>query len=131
MLLNDLLRDVEVVATGTSMDVSVSGMGLDTRQLTEGDVYVARRGLSVDGHDYIGQAIERGASALVVEESPEEKIQASGIPWVCVPDANAAMATMASNYCGRPTEHMNVIGITGTNGKTLSLIHISEPTRPY
>ena len=118
MLLNELLRDVEFHATSVSLDVPVSGIGLDTRQLTQGDVYVARRGLSVDGHDFIEQAIDRGASALVVEEPPQERIQVSGIPWVCVSDANAAMATMASNYCGRPTEHMNVVGITGTNGKT-------------
>ena len=63
-------------------------------------------------------AIERGASALVVESLPQESVQASGIPWIQVSDANAAMATMASNLFERPTEQMNVVGITGTNGKT-------------
>jgi len=78
-------------------------------------VFVALRGLTADGASYSGQAIASGATAIVAESPPPGS---TGVPWITVPNARAALAALAAEFFGHPSAQMQVVGITGTNGKT-------------
>ncbi len=95
-------------------DVSVTGIIQDSRQVKHGSLFVAVPGLSVDGHDYIQDAIERGA-ATVVGTRPIEGLP---VPYIRVDHAPRALATLAAAYYDFPARKLTVIGVTGTDGKT-------------
>jgi UDP-N-acetylmuramoyl-L-alanyl-D-glutamate--2,6-diaminopimelate ligase len=79
-------------------------------------MYVAINGVNVNGHDYISQAIENGAKCIICEEMPEDKVD--DIVYVNVPCSREALAIICSNYFDNPSSKLNLIGVTGTNGKT-------------
>jgi UDP-N-acetylmuramoyl-L-alanyl-D-glutamate--2,6-diaminopimelate ligase len=114
MRLEDLLRDSGVAAElrGDS-GVEISGLAYDSRRVAPGTLFFCVTGLSSDGHEFAGQAVEAGAAALVVERPLD-----LGVPEVQVAEARAAMAPLAAMFWGDPTEDLTVIGVTGTNGKT-------------
>jgi UDP-N-acetylmuramoyl-L-alanyl-D-glutamate--2,6-diaminopimelate ligase len=95
--------------------IDIRGLAYDSRQVKPGDVFVALTGLKAAGTDFAADAIRRGAVAVVAERSTDEQ---TGVPWVVVPDARAAMASLAAELYGHPSRSMQVVGITGTNGKT-------------
>jgi UDP-N-acetylmuramoyl-L-alanyl-D-glutamate--2,6-diaminopimelate ligase len=95
--------------------IDVRGVAYDSRQVKPGDVFIALRGLKAAGADFAADAIRRGAVAVVADRPPEAK---TTVPWVLVPDARAAMAAVAAEFFGHPSRSMQVVGITGTNGKT-------------
>jgi murE/murF fusion protein len=90
----------------------------DSRRVGPGDVFVAVRGLRVDGHDYLGQAIAQGAVAVVVEQPLADAGLAARVTQVVVPRAASALGVMAAARAGNPGAHLGLVGITGTNGKT-------------
>ncbi len=97
-------------------DPLIRGVSYDSRFVSPGDLFVALRGTSTDGHDYLDQAVELGAVALLVEEAPAD---ASGRPpIVTVPDTRRALAPIAARFYGEPASEFAMIGVTGTNGKT-------------
>jgi UDP-N-acetylmuramoyl-L-alanyl-D-glutamate--2,6-diaminopimelate ligase len=87
----------------------------DSRAVAAGAVFVAIRGQRADGTGYAAQAIERGAVAVVAEAAPPPS---TGVPWVRTPDARLALAELSAIFYGHPSEHLTVVGVTGTNGKT-------------
>lgn len=93
----------------------------DHRALRPGGLFVARQGQVADGHDYIPQAIEAGAAALVLERAPA----ASPIPWARVRDAGEALGYLASAWHDFPAQRLYLVGVSGTNGKTTTatLLH--------
>src|SRR6184192_2734821 len=93
--------------------VGLRDLAYDTRALSQGSLFFCVRGAHVDGHDLAGEAIERGAVALVVEHPVEARV-----PQLVVPSTRAAMAPAADEFFGRPTQELQVVGVTGTNGKT-------------
>src|SRR5688572_14270423 len=95
--------------------VDVRGLTYDSRRVTPGDVFIALRGLKAAGADFAADAILRGAVAVVADTAAEAQ---TSVPWIVVPDARAAMASIAAELYGHPSRSMQVIGITGTNGKT-------------
>ena len=95
--------------------VDVGGLAYDSRNVQRGDVFVALRGAKAAGTDFTGDAIGRGAVAIVADVDPPA---ATSVPWIRVSDARAAMASMAAEFYGHPSRSMQVVGITGTNGKT-------------
>jgi UDP-N-acetylmuramoyl-L-alanyl-D-glutamate--2,6-diaminopimelate ligase len=97
------------------LEQPLTGLFHDSRQVEPGGVFFALRGASVDGHRFIGDALARGARAVVMEE---ERDLPSHVARLVVTDARRAMALAAAAYFGDPTRDMLVIGITGTNGKT-------------
>lgn len=111
--LSQLIEPLVLKQTTGNLDVDIRGLTMDSRQVKPGDLFIAKAGFTVDGHDYIDQAIEKGASALLVE-----KEVATQIPTVRVPDSQRAMAILAAHYYQYPTKELKVIGVTGTNGKT-------------
>jgi UDP-N-acetylmuramoyl-L-alanyl-D-glutamate--2,6-diaminopimelate ligase len=93
----------------------VTGLAYDSRHVEPGQVFVALKGLHADGVAFVHQAIERGASAIVSEHAPPTGVR---VPWAIVHDARLALALMAAAFYRHPSGEMQVIGITGTNGKT-------------
>ena len=104
------LRPAEVLAPAP---VEIRDLAYDARAVTPGTLFFAVPGERADGHDFAGDAVERGAVALVVERG-----LAVDVPQAVVPDARAAMAVVADEFFGRPSEELRVAGVTGTNGKT-------------
>ena len=96
-----------------SAPVELSDLAYDARQVRPGSLFFCVPGARVDGHDFAADAVATGAAALVVERPLE-----LDVPQLVVADARAAMAVAADEFFGRPTEQLQVAGVTGTNGKT-------------
>src|SRR4051794_39709101 len=94
-------------------DVEITGLAYDNRAVTPGTLFFCVVGFTRDGHEFAPDAIARGAAALVVERP-----LGLGVPEVLVDDVRAAMAPVAARFHGDPTAKLDVVGITGTNGKT-------------
>ena len=94
----------------------VGNLIFDSRKVENNDVFVAQKGVSVDGHLYIDTAIKLGAIAIVCESFPQA--QKEGVTYIQVADANIALAIMASNFYDSPSAKIPLVGVTGTNGKT-------------
>ncbi|WP_026755003.1 UDP-N-acetylmuramoyl-L-alanyl-D-glutamate--2,6-diaminopimelate ligase [Sediminibacter sp. Hel_I_10] len=114
--LKDILYKVTINAVTGSTGVEVNAVDFDSRNIKQNDVFVAITGTAVDGHDFIETAITNGATAVVCETLPE-KLQ-DGITYVEVAHSSQALAFMAANYYGNPSENLRLVGVTGTNGKT-------------
>jgi UDP-N-acetylmuramoyl-L-alanyl-D-glutamate--2,6-diaminopimelate ligase len=114
--LKEIVYKVGIESVIGSMDISINKMDFDSRNIGLNDVFVAIRGTISNGHDYIDKAINLGAIAIVCDTFPENSIK--GITYIKVKDTNKAMAFMAANYFGNPSEKLKLVGITGTNGKT-------------
>ena len=116
IILKEIIYKVAIEAVKGSTDIAINKMDFDSRNIVDNDVFVAIRGTISNGHDYIGKAIELGAIAIVCDTLPEKLV--AGITYVQVKDTNKALAYMAANYYGNPSEKLKLVGITGTNGKT-------------
>lgn len=105
---------------GKAADLVVSNLCLDTRQLKMGDAFIALAGIKVDGRDFIAKAIELGAAAILVEADKNwQGIDWLGnVPVIAVDDLPARVSEIAGHFFGEPSKTINLIGITGTNGKT-------------
>ena len=97
-------------------ETEVTGIEIDSRQIKNGDVFVAMRGTQADGHTYIAKAIELGAKAIVCEVLPSE-LQ-DGVTYVLYANTDDSVGPWATTFFGNPTGRMKLIGVTGTNGKT-------------
>jgi len=95
-------------------DVEVTDITHDSRKVQAGSVFVCLKGLKVDGHDFVRDALQRGAAAIVAER----EVPTNGKPLVLVEDAREALAWLCHRFYGEPTKSLTVIGVTGTNGKT-------------
>lgn len=115
MKISKLLENVRLCAA-LAADCEMSGLCFDSRAVKPGDVFVATRGTAVDGHDFIAKAVEQGAVAVVCETLPENR--AEGVVYVQTADSAEALGVMASNFYGRPSQQLTLVGVTGTNGKT-------------
>ena len=122
MTFQQVLDGAEVLAQ--SGDPSVSGVEYDSRRVKAGTVFVAMRGETSDGNQFIDQAIEAGAVA-VVTDSPAEKPR-EGVAWALVPHGRRALARLSANFYKRPAERIAVTGITGTNGKSTTAFLIES-----
>ena len=96
--------------------MDVNQLVFDSRKVKKNDVFIAQKGLAVDGHFYIETAISLGATVIICEDFPLDKKE--GITYVQVQDTNVALAIMAANFYENPSTKLAVIGVTGTNGKT-------------
>lgn len=115
-LLKDILYGVSLTAVSGSTDILVNAICFDSRKVGMDDVFVAIKGTLTDGHLYIQKAIDLGAKAIVCEKLPEQIV--NGVTYVEAKNGNTALAVMASNYYGNPSNNLKLVGVTGTNGKT-------------
>ena len=116
IILKEIIYKVAIEAVKGSTDIPVHKIDFDSRNIVANDVFVAIRGTISDGHEYIGKAISLGAVAIICETFPE--VLTNGITYIQVKDSNKALAFMAANYFGNPSQNLKLVGITGTNGKT-------------
>ena len=115
-ILKDILYKVAIEAVHGSTEIAIDKMDFDSRKIEKNDVFIAIRGSVSDGHDYIEKAIQQGAVAIICDTFPENIVK--GITYIQVKDTNKALAFMAANYYGDPSQNLKLVGITGTNGKT-------------
>src|SRR3712207_5545714 len=101
--------------------VEITGLAYDSRDAGPGTLFFCVTGLRSDGHDFAPEVVRRGAAALVVERP-----LGLGVPEVRVPSARAAMAPAAARFHGDPTAHLDVVGVTGTNGKTTTAFLVRQ-----
>jgi len=114
--LKNILYKVTLDAVVGDTSVSINEIQFDSRKVSKNDMFVAIKGTVVDGHDFIEQVIEKGANTVICEQIPEITIE--GVTYVKVDNASRALAIMASNFYGVPSENLRLVGVTGTNGKT-------------
>ena len=115
-LLKDILYKVAVTKVLGSTDAHVNAIIFDSRKVESNSLFVAQKGVTVDGHKYIAKAVDLGASVIVCEELPSELN--NDVVYVEVEDSNIALAIIAANFYDNPSQKLKLIGITGTNGKT-------------
>ena len=137
MRLKELLRGLTVLEATADLETDISHVSYDSRQTRPGDLFVAMPGFAVDGHDFIGKAMEAGAAAVLCEKIPRggiagggsniprggiagggSNIPRGGIPCVRVADSRRALAVVGANFYGHPADDMTMVAVTGTNGKT-------------
>jgi len=111
--LNELLKKVNVLSWHAAEDTEIAGVCLDSRKAGPGDLFTAIRGFESDGHAYIPMAVSRGAACVLCEEAPSIPT-----PYVLVEDSRRALAEVSAAFYGEPAARMQIIGVTGTNGKT-------------
>jgi len=114
MELKRLIEGIEVKKIDGDTTKEIEGVAYHSNQVKKGFLFAAIRGVEVDGHRFIGEAIERGAEAVVSEE--EQGV--SNRTMILVPNSRQALAKISSNFYGDPSSRIRLIGITGTNGKT-------------
>ena len=111
--LADLASAVGVSPAATWCEVDITGVAQDSRTVIPGDLFVAVQGYVTDGHDHIGEAVARGARAVVVERDVS-----TSVPTLRVADGRIALAQVAATFYGHPTRSLFTVGVTGTKGKT-------------
>jgi len=115
-LLKDILYKVSVNTIYGDTNLEISRIDFDSRAVKEGSLFVAQKGVSVDGHLFIDKAIQLGATSVICEVLPEKK--QDNITFIQVDDSNTSLAIIASNFYDNPSSKLKLIGVTGTNGKT-------------
>lgn len=115
-ILKDILFGVSVNKVYGATDVSICDLIFDSRKVNKNALFIAQKGVLVDGHKFIDRAINLGAVAIICEEIPSDLNE--GITYVQVDDSNKALAIIASNFYENPSKKIQLVGITGTNGKT-------------
>ena len=116
MTLKELIKNIKTLAVKGSTDKEITGVDIDSRQVSDGHLFVAMRGTQVDGHRFIGKAEEQGAVAIVCEDTPEE--QKENVTYIKVASTQDAVGHVATMFYGNPSDKLKLIGVTGTNGKT-------------
>lgn len=116
MTLKELIKNIKTLAVTGSTDKEITGIDIDSRQVSDGHLFVAMRGTQVDGHRFIGKAEEQGAVAIVCEDTPEE--QKENVTYIKVASTQDAVGHVATMFYGNPSDKLKLIGVTGTNGKT-------------
>ncbi len=114
--INDILKQCAVIEVIGDNDRLVSGLAFDSRKCTDGMAFFAIRGTQVDGHDFIAKVVEQGTKVIVCEHIPS--VMADDVTYYVVDDTAKSLGYAASEFYGRPSEKLRLVGVTGTNGKT-------------
>ena len=126
MRLDKIIRNIGGTYTVGDGAAEIDAICSDSRKVTRGSLFVAVKGFAFDGHEYISRAIGKGARAVVYDdeqaiENQRHEILEEGIALIKVDCSRKALALIASNFYGNPSEKLTLVGITGTNGKTTTV----------
>ena len=122
MTLRQLLRQLppnsikEKHIPPSALELSLSALCEDAREVTQGDVYICVRGTKFDGHKVIASAVTRGAACVIL--SDPSYATALSVPWIAVDDTRALLLPLYLAFWGHPERHIKLFAVTGTNGKT-------------
>jgi len=116
MKLSDLIKGLSIKASIGSMDYDIKSLCFDSRKAEQGAMFVAQKGTQSDGHVYIPFVIEKGALAVVCEVFPEQMPE--GVCFIQVESSDEALGCLSCQWFGNPSEKLQLVGVTGTNGKT-------------
>ena len=116
MKLSELLKSVSILQIAGPAETEITGVNIDSRKIEKGHLFVAIKGTQTDGHKFIAKAIELGATAILCEDMPEEKIE--GVSYLQVTSTEDVVGQVATNFYGNPSKKLKLVGVTGTNGKT-------------
>lgn len=114
MKLKHLINTLEVEVKPEIANISINGIADNSVDVLKDYIFIAIEGFNTDGHDYIEDAIKRGASVVVGEKN----IYSLAVPYIQVPNSRKALGIIANNFYQNPSKQKIIIGITGTNGKT-------------
>jgi len=114
--LSDILYKVAIESVVGNTKTAINNLHFDSRKVGLNDVFIAIKGVSVNGHDYIEKAVNLGAIAIICEDVPTNLI--NGVTYIQVQNSQVALSIVAANYYDNPSEKIKLIGVTGTNGKT-------------
>ncbi len=123
-VLKDILYKVSLKSVSGDTSRMVQDIAMDSRKTVPGGLFVAVSGTQTDGHDYIEQAIEKGATSIICQHLP--KALQDGITYVEVEDSTEALGWAAANFYGHPSRELNLVAVTGTNGKTTTAMLLYE-----
>ena len=128
MKLKDVIKNVEIIQTYGDLEIEISNITSDSRNIKQGGLFFAIKGFVLDGTKFIKNAIENGASAIVVDSTTEvqELNIPNNIPVIVVDDIRYALAIFSCNFYDNPSSKLKVIGVTGTKGKTTSTYMIKS-----
>jgi len=115
-ILKDILNDIDYLSY-SDLPSRINKISNNSRTVIPGDLFFAIRGIQADGHSFIPMAVEKGATAIVVEKYQKN----IDVPQIVVPDSRAALSKAAANFYDNPSQKLKVVGITGTNGKTTTV----------
>lgn len=124
--LREILESVKTSSVHGNLDVEICGITSDSRKVAPGMLFVAVRGVNVDGHNYISAAISAGATAIIAEDYRED---CEGVTYVSVENSAIALGFIASAWYDNPSQKIKLVGVTGTNGKTTIATLIYEMAR--
>ena len=116
MILSDILNGADVLDILGNKEIEISEIVFDSRKAVKNSLYIAMKGVAIDGHQFIASAVENGAKTIVCENYPEQITEA--VTYIKVRDTSSILGLLASNFYGNPSEKLTLVGITGTNGKT-------------
>ena len=116
MILNNILKDVRPLHIIGNVEIEVTGVNIDSRRVKEGNLFIAIKGTQMDGHQFIGKAIELGARSVLCEEIPQNPVD--GVTYIQVTSTEDAVGKVATQFYGDPSKKLKLVGVTGTNGKT-------------
>lgn len=114
--LRDILYNVSIQAVHGNTDIAINALAIDSRAIGAGDAFIAVKGVHVDGHGYIDKAIAQGAIAVICETLPDQR--AENVCYVQVSNSANSSGIMAGNFYDNPSHKIQLVGVTGTNGKT-------------
>ena len=118
MKLDQIIQSIAITDRRGQFAADITGIASDSRDVEPGFLFVAVAGLTVDGHDFIPEAIRKGASAVMAQRWSDDWDPSSARPdVVLVPDVRRALSIAASNFYDQPSRKLHIAGVTGTNGK--------------
>ena len=129
MNLKKILTGIEGLKAKGNLDIEVNNISTDSRNIKTGDMFIAIKGFETDGHKYIQMAIQNGAKVILVDESELKNIIniiPQEVVLIASPDSRIATAICACNYYDNPSRKMQLIGVTGTKGKTTTTFMIKS-----
>lgn len=127
MKLQDLLNNIDVVDTIGSQNPDITGIFTDSRKVIADSVFIALKGVQVDGHQYISNALDLGAKVIIYQDKIDS--QKEGVVYIKVKDSADVAGKVASHWYGDPSSKLKLVGVTGTNGKTTTATLLYEMFR--
>ena len=128
MNLKNILDGIEGLKAKGELDLEIEGIESNSKKIEKGFLFVAIKGFTVDGHEFINNAIENGATAVVVDGACDLKALKipSNVTLIVAKDTREFLALASANFYGNPSQKFKLIGITGTKGKTTTTFMIKE-----